>query len=419
MNTTLVFVIAALVLTALVSSVILWTLLRQRIEPVVTNQAQANAAIYRDQLAELDNEFAQGTLDDTGLAYARDELKRRLLEDTPVSDPVQPRQMQRSVSLAVALAVLFPILGLSTYVALGNPQAMDPQVRHGAASQDGNRPDMSQLADMLAKKLEANPNNAEGWVMLGRTYRSLQRGDEALKAFDKAAALDPDDEIALERVELLADMRGGSFDGEPWRVIQGILKKDAKHYSALLLAGGASFTERKYADALRYWGQARAQLAPGEKDADGLDKAMAQAREQLGQQSPPAKAAKSAPSGNVSAAPSQGTSVAGKVELAAALRDKVSPNDTVFIYATPANGERVPLAIVRTTVGKLPMNFTLDDSTAMNPQRKLSGEAQVTLKARVSKSGNAMTQPGDLTGSLSSVKVGSRDVTLTINEAVK
>lgn len=407
MNATLVFVIAALVLTALVSSVILWSLLRQRTTSVVTDQAQANAAIYRDQLAELDNEYAQGTLDDAGLAYARDELKRRLLEDTPIaSPPQQPKQAQRSVSLAVALALLFPILGLSTYVLLGNPQAIDPQARMAApAGSDEARPDMSTLADMLAKKLEANPNNAEGWVMLGRTYRSLQRGPEALQAYDKAAVLNPDDEIALERAELLAEVRGGSFDGEPWRVIQGVLKKDAKNYSALLLAGGASFTDGKYADALRYWGIARAQLAPGEKDADGLDKAIAQARERLGQKSP--------------AAAPQGASVSGRVDLAAALKSKVSPDDTVFIYATPANGERVPLAIVRTTVSKLPLNFTLDDTTAMNPQRKISGEAQVTLKARVSKSGNAMSQAGDLLGTLNAVKVGSRDVTLTIDDVVK
>ncbi len=406
MNATFVFVIAALVLTALVSSVILWALLRQRTTPLVTDQAQANAAIYRDQLAELDNEYAQGTLDETGLAYARDELKRRLLEDTPIESPTPPKQAQRSVSLAVALAMLFPILGLSTYVLLGNPQAIDPQARVSASQgSDEARPDMSTLADMLAKKLEANPNNAQGWVMLGRTYRSLQRGPEALQAYDKAAAIDPDDEIALERAELLAEVRGGSFDGEPWRVIQGVLKKDAKNYSALLLAGGASFTDGKYADALRYWGQAHAQLSPGEKDADGLDRAMAQAREQLGQK-PPATAV-------------QGASVTGRVELAPALKGKVSPDDTVFIYATPANGERVPLAIVRTTAGKLPMSFTLDDTTAMNPQRKVSAETQVTLKARVSKSGNAMSQAGDFLGTLNTVKVGSRDVTLTIDDVVK
>lgn len=419
MNTTIVFVIAALVLTALVSSVILWVLLRSRAAPIVANQAQANAAIYRDQLSELDNEYAQGTLDDAGLAYAKDELKRRLLEDTATEAPAQPVAEKRSISLAVGLALLFPILGLTAYTLLGNPMAMDPQaVANASAGGSEGRPDMDTLVQALAKKLEANPNNAEGWVMLGRSYRSLQRPEDALKAYDKAVALDPDDEIALERAELLAEVRQGSFDGEPWRVIQGVLKKDPKQYSALLLAGSASYTEKKYADALRYWQQAREQLAPGEKDAEGLDNAMAKAREMLGQKAAPS-VAKSAADSKTTPTHSQSDSVSGSVTIAPSLKAKVSPEDTVFIYATPANGERVPLAIVRTTVSKLPFSFTLDDSTAMNPQRKLSGEAQVTLKARVSKSGNAMSQAGDLMGSLTPVKLGSRDLSIVISDELK
>ncbi len=420
MNATIVFVIAALVLTALVSSVILWVLLRSRAAPVVADQAQANAAIYRDQLAELDNEFAQGTLDDAGLASAKDELKRRLLEDVAITAPAQPAPEKRSVSLAAALALLFPILGLTAYTLLGNPMAMDTQAIAKASSADAdNHPDMNALAQTLAQKLEANPNNAEGWVMMGRTYRSLQRGDDALRAYDKAVALDPDDEIALERAELLAEMRGGSFDGEPWQVMQGILKKNANQYSALLLAGSASYTEGKFANALRYWQQARDQLSPGEKDAQGLDNAIAKAREQLGQKAVPAAQANAATGKPSGSATNQNTGLSGRVALAPNLKGRVSPEDTVFIYATPANGERVPLAIIHTTVSKLPMTFTLDDSTAMNPQRKLSGEAQVTLKARVSKSGNALSQTGDLMGTLTPVKVGSRDLSIVINDELK
>ena len=145
---------------------------------------------------------------------------------------------------------------------------------------------------------------------------------------------------------------------------------------------------------------------------------MAKAREMLGQKAAPALA-KSALGGQATTPSAQGNSVTGRVTIAPALKGKVSPEDTVFIYATPANGERVPLAIVRTTVSKLPFSFTLDDSTAMNPQRKLSGEAQVTLKARVSKSGNAMSQAGDLMGSLTPVKVGSRDLSIVISDELK
>ena len=255
--------------------------------------------------------------------------------------------------------------------------------------------------------------------MLGRSYRSLQRLDDALKAYDKAVALDPDDEIALERAELLAERNGAKFDGEPWRVIKAILAKDPQHYSALLLAGSASFTERKFADAIQYWQKARGQLAAGEKDAEGLDNALAKARAELGLPPQAAPSAAMAKDGKSTKAASNGGQVSGKLTLAPALRAKASPDDTVFVYAIPTQGERAPLAIIRTTVGKLPLDFTLDDRTAMNPQRKLSGETQVTLKARVSKSGNAMAQTGDLLGSLTPVKVGSKDLSIVINEELK
>ena len=181
--------------------------------------------------------------------------------------------------------------------------------------------------------------------------------------------------------------------------------------------------ETRYSDLIDdlepYWQQARDQLSPGEKDAQGLDNAIAKAREQLGQKAAPAAQANAATGKPSGSATNQNTGLSGRVALAPNLKGRVSPEDTVFIYATPANGERVPLAIIHTTVSKLPMTFTLDDSTAMNPQRKLSGEAQVTLKARVSKSGNALSQTGDLMGTLTPVKVGSRDLSIVINDELK
>jgi cytochrome c-type biogenesis protein CcmH len=100
------------------------------------------------------------------------------------------------------------------------------------------------------------------------------------------------------------------------------------------------------------------------------------------------------------------------------LKAKVKPSDVVFIYATPANGERMPLAIFKTTVAQLPLAFTLDDSTAMTPERKLSAAGEVFVKVRVSKSGNAMPQSGDLTGTLGPVKVGSKGLKLEIKDQI-
>ena len=115
----------------------------------------------------------------------------------------------------------------------------------------------------------------------------------------------------------------------------------------------------------------------------------------------------------------QGKNVAGKVVLDPRWQAQVAPTDTVFIYALPANGERMPLAIKRSNAGSLPMDFVLDDASAMDANRKLSAEDKVIIKVRISKSGEAMPRPGDLTGISAPVPVGTQHLSITINEQVK
>ena len=111
--------------------------------------------------------------------------------------------------------------------------------------------------------------------------------------------------------------------------------------------------------------------------------------------------------------------VSGRVSLSAALAKQASPDDTVFVFARAAQGPRMPLAIVRKQVKDLPFDFTLDDSTAMSPQMKLSNFQQVVVGARISKSGNAMPQPGDLQGISSTVSLGATGLKIEIGEVVK
>jgi cytochrome c-type biogenesis protein CcmH len=195
----------------------------------------------------------------------------------------------------------------------------------------------------------------------------------------------------------------------------------------LLLAGSASYAHDKYADALRYWQQARKLLAADHPDVPSLEGAIATAQNKLGLPVTPAtslppQAPAAASSAGATASVSSGTqaslNITGRISLAAALKDKASPADMVYVYASPANGDRMPLAIFKSTVAKLPLNFTLDDSTAMLPERKLSGAGEVILKARISKSGNAIPQSGDLTGTLGPVKVGAKGLILEIKDQI-
>ena len=416
--------VLALALTAIVSGVLMFVLLRNRVAGSGESQVQANTQVYRDQLAELDREFAQGLITDDALVTARDELSRRLLEDTATDERAAAHAGSRPVISTILVAVLFPVLGMAGYLWLGQPQALNPQAAAAAAPKDDSHPDMEAMAKTLAQKLKDEPNNPQGWVMLGRTYRSLQRYDEAQQAYQKALSLSADDDVLLERAEVLAQKANGDFTGEPWAAIRQVLGRDERHFGGLLLAGSASFSEGKFADAKKYWQMAREQSDAGSEDAQGLDIALGKVREKLGEAAPPAapavasaKAATPAPAAKPAVAGA--ASVSGRVTVAAALKARVAPGDTVFVYATPSNGERMPLAIYRTTAAALPLDFVLDDSSAMNPQRKISSQAEVMVKVRVSKAGNAMPQAGDLTGTMGPVKLGAKDLKLTISEEIR
>jgi cytochrome c-type biogenesis protein CcmH len=416
------FGILALGMVLCVVAVLIWVLLRRREVVTHASQAKANAKVYRDQILDLDREHTSGHISDAEWQQSRDELSMRLLEDTSAVDDPVPKNEKPALWTAVVVALALPLASMGMYVWVGEPDAINPQITKAPDQIDPQA--LGKMAESLAQKLNDKPDNLQGWVMLGRTYRTLEKFDAALQAYDRALKLSADDDLKLERVEVLAMKTQGNFEGEPWAVIQDILQRDPLHYNALLMAGSASYAHEKFADALKFWQQARKTLEPNNPDVPNLEDAIANVQQKLGQpikpftgQAVPAAPVKEVSEGNASAS-SKGMAVSGQVTLSEAFKSKVKPSDVVFIYATPANGERMPLAIFKTTVAQLPMAFTLDDSTAMTPDRKLSGAGEVWVKVRVSKSGNAMPQSGDLSGALGPVKVGSKGLKLEIKDQV-
>ena len=405
MNASMLFVLIALGIALCVAVVFLWVLLRERKPVTQASQANANAKVYRDQILDLDREHDSGHISDEEWQQSRDELSLRLLEDTAAVDDPAAKTEKPAIWTAVVLAVALPLGSMGMYMWVGQPEALNPLALKTPDQVDPK--DLTKMAQTLAEKLQDKPDNLQGWVMLGRTYRTLENFDAALRAYDSALKLSDDDDLKLERIEVIAMQRQGQFEGEPWNVIREVLQRDPQHFGALLTAGSASYAEGKFADALKYWEQARKPLDANNPDLQGLESAIATVRERLGM--PPAKATPAATSG---------LNVTGQVNLSASLKSKASPNDVVFIYATPANGDRMPLAIFKTTVSQLPFNFTLDDSTAMAPDRKLSAAGEVMVKVRVTKSGNAMPQSGDLSGSLGPVKVGAKGLKLEIKDQI-
>lgn len=403
------FLAAAAVMALVALAWMLRPLVRPRSGSNASRQA-LNTAIYRDQLAELERDRAEGSLAESDFEQARVELQRRLLEDAAVADgpPMVARPAKRT---AVALALVVPLAAALMYAWLGKPGAMLPlEAQHQAAA--------GQMDEMLSKlnaRLEKNPNDPKGWAMLGRTYKALGKFDEAEKAFLRAGDLVNTDAVLLaEYADLQAVRANGNLEGKPLQLVMQALKLDPENYMALALAGTAAYNRKDFPEASRFWNQLLKLLPPDSEDAKALSATLAEIE---GKSAVPAgsRAVASTNTAKPEKAAS-GKSISGSVTLAPALAAKVQPGDSLFIYARPVSGPRMPLALLRAQAGNLPMNFTLDDSLAISPDMKLSGVGEVKLEARVTKSGQAVRQPGDLIGESGPVKVGAKGIKLQIDQ---
>ena len=285
--------------------------------------------------------------------------------------------------------------------------------------------DVTAMVDMLASRLAGRPPgdvaDLDGWVMLARASASLQRFDEAGRAYAKAIELAPRDaQLLADRADVLGMQQGESLAGEPTRLIEAALQIDPSNPKALALAGSAAFERRDFATAIGHWSQARARAATDSAFAQGLDRSIAQARAEAGLPAGSAVAAESAVTVATTVKPSATTGaatpakVSGQVRIDPALAGRIEPGDSLFIYARAIDGPRMPVAILKRSAAELPLAFTLDDSLAMSPELKLSNFARVVVSARVSRSGQALPQAGDLLGSVEARTDGGA-VTITID----
>ena len=406
-----IFVVLGVVLIAVALLFIVPPLARSVARPSETRDA-VNAAVYRDQLRELEADLHAGTLAPDQYEKARLEIEARLIADVGAGDaPAESPRRARGAALALGLAI--PICALAVYLSVGNPSAVLPQADRGANPHGMTVAQFEAGVARLAARLKDNPEDAEGWTMLGRSYAVLGRFGEASEAYAKAAARLPRDaQLLADYADALAMAQGRTLQGEPEKIILRALAIDPDNVKALLLAGTAAFNRSDHPAAIRHWERAL-KVLPQESDmVQRVQASIAEARSLAG--SPGGKAQIAKP-----ALAQGGSRVSGVVRLAPELAGKVAPGDTVFIFARAAEGPRMPLAILRKRASDLPAEFTLDDSMAMAPQMKLSAFPDVVIGARVSKSANANPQPGDLQGLSAAVKVGAKSVSVVIDTELR
>ena len=276
---------------------------------------------------------------------------------------------------------------------------------------------VANLAERMEKQPPGNVADTEGWVMLGRSYAVMQRYPEASRAFARALQLMPNDaQILVDQADVLAMQQGGNLQGEPLRLIEQALQSNPSNLKGLALAGTAAFERKDYAAAVGYWTRARAAAPPEGEFTRSLEQSIADARAAAGSSAPPTVLAAPAAASTATAKAQGAASISGRISLAPALAARVAPGDTLFVFARAAEGPRMPLAILKRSGADLPLNFTLDDSMAMAPELKLSGFANVVVGARLSKSGNAMPQSGDLEGQSAPLAGRSSGIEIVIDQ---
>jgi len=386
---------------------------------------QVNAGVHRDQLAELDRDLAAGVIAPADHAVARDELQRRLLDDTSGAGTAGalPAHGRHTV---LALAIALPLGASALYAILGEPAALLALPAPAATAHEGvASPEIERMVASLAARLQKNPGDKKGWAMLARSYHAMGRNREAVAAFERLGdAVHQDASLLAVYADVLATSAGGKLEGVPIQLVGEALRLDPDHPMALSLAATAAYNQRDFPTAAGHWQLLLRQLPADSDDARFIVKTLAEisapvaAVVQAGpaaavpaQGTPPASSQREPPT----AVAASSRAVSGVVSLAASLQAGARPDDTVFVFARATEGSRMPLAVQRARVADLPLTFRLDDSMAMSPQAKLSDAKTVRIEARVSRQGSANPAAGDLIGASASVAPGAERVALTID----
>ncbi|MFJ3463096.1 c-type cytochrome biogenesis protein CcmI [Achromobacter spanius] len=428
--TTLWLIVLALLLATLLCLVP--PLLRRT--PAAETASDASVrAFYLAQREQLRRDLDNGALSPQAHARADEELQRDLLQDLAMRRDPRARLGGQHASIAAAcvLTVAVPVAAVLLYGQLGNPRAAATiamsQAPEPHAQEADN--DMALAINALAQRLRASPDDADGWYMLARSYETLGRYNDAIAAYREVLRLVPGQPVVLaDLADALLSARQGQPDEDSIAAVAQALQDEPDQPKALALAGMMAMRRGDAAEALTHWERLQG-LLPADSDAarqiqtniararamaagpatgaaasgagaSGAAASGAAASGAAPPSTPTTPASTSAPAAVTAASPAR---IAGQARIADALRGQVGPTDTVFILARPMEGSRMPVAILKMQVADLPRAFVLDDSTAMSPDVTLSKAGKVRVEIRVSRSGNAAAQAGDLSGVLTDV----------------
>ena len=420
---------AILILIAL--AFVLPSLLRQR-RTLQDGSREQNIFIANEQLKDLETRFEKGEIDSDAYQSTRDELEQSLFSDiksADVNDEISTDIKKPSFLGAVLIALLIPAIAIPVYLFYGKleftkmldskqaaAKVADAKVPRNA---DGT-PDIDTMIAGLQKRMEADPKNEKGWMMLGRSYMVLKRYPEAANSYERALKLKPQSaDLMLALADSLAMVSNGEITGRPIELINKALEIEPENRMALWLGGMVARQQGKYLIAIERWRKVLPMVkTPNERKevnsliTEAITQLTPEQKEKMGASIAPNPEATSFKTDKT---PSTGITVS--ISLSEKFKAQAKPTDLVFIYAKAMSGPPMPLAAVRKQVKDLPLEVVLNDEMAMMPNLKLSGFSEVIVGARVSKTGQPVAQNGDLFSEKASVKAGDK-VSLEINTVV-
>ncbi len=401
---------------------VLWPLLTRRALASSAGGLDADplVAVYRDRQREIERERSAGRLTADEARTALDELVAQMARELPEqSASVTAQQSTSSAaarSAAIAIALLVPASALMVYFTLGAPELATDEITVTDGEIDERK--LDQMITDLERRVRGNPDDGEAWMMLAGARKFRGQPAEANQAFEEALRrVPPNARLLAEFAESLALTRDGRFDGRPIALLEQALRLDPDDPKAIALMGAAQFQAGNLQAARGHLRRLLDSMPPDQQQRDALRDVLARidARIAAGD-GVPASADSPAPS---RAAATGAEALSGRVELDPALIERAKAARTLFVVARSPTGPRVPFAVQRIDNPSLPLDFRLDDSLAMDPSRRLSGAEQVVIEVRLSASGNAIRQPGDLFGESKVVRPGEQGLSLRVNQVVQ
>ncbi len=448
--------ISIAIVTLLATALVVWPLVStRRPRTDARHDDERRLAVFRDRKREIDRERDAGRLTGAEAEHAHADLVRQLAEDlpeiaaagsapaasgtgaasSPATTPHPPAASTPTRSspaiwvTALIVAVLVPLVAFGVYREVGAPHLASVDGAGGGGPIDAAQ--IEAMIERIEQRTRENPEDAEAWAMLAEARKMQGRHDEAVVAFAQATQRLPDDaRLLTDYAESSALRAGGDFAGQPVELLERALAIDPNEPKAIALMGAAQYRLGNLPRARTYLQQLENFLEPGSEEATQIAAILLRIEGEIAGQSPhpggaapgasteaqgPAQSAAAQAPGT--AAPSS-SAVAGTVAVDPSLTERAAQGGTLFVIARASGGPPIPIAVLRVPAPDFPTSFTLDEANAMDPSRQLADADSIDLEARLSRTGEAMRQPGDLYGRIENVRPGSGGLRIVLDQVV-